>query len=227
VTYVAMYQEWTKGIKRRFADTHRADYPAEVWFSLDRNVNALEMLADMPRGDLLAIGAAFWVDAELLTALAPQSLVRADLVASEGIDVLLDGCALPFKDEAFDAVVCREVIEHVPDDRDLLWEIKRVLRPGGWLYISTPNAFNILPDGVVHVRGYSPLNFLKALATYGFEVIKKRGTIPNIHRALVPLSQEGNTEVLEEFKELAKMWNAHHEQSYYFGTELLALAIKK
>jgi SAM-dependent methyltransferase len=49
-----------------------------------------------------------------------------------------DGLRLPFADDCFDAVICSEVLEHVPDWRGLLAEIERVLRPGGRLCISVP-----------------------------------------------------------------------------------------
>jgi SAM-dependent methyltransferase len=52
--------------------------------------------------------------------------------------VVADAQALPFPDEAFDAVVSVEVIEHVPDGRAMLAECRRVLKPGGWALISTP-----------------------------------------------------------------------------------------
>jgi SAM-dependent methyltransferase len=48
-------------------------------------------------------------------------------------------------DGSVDAVVSSQVIEHLPDDRALAPEIARVLRPGGWFYVSSvirgPHAF--------------------------------------------------------------------------------------
>jgi SAM-dependent methyltransferase len=46
---------------------------------------------------------------------------------------------LPFDDGAFDLVWASEVIEHVPDTARWLSEIRRVLRPGGRLLLTTPN----------------------------------------------------------------------------------------
>jgi dolichol-phosphate mannosyltransferase len=46
---------------------------------------------------------------------------------------------LPFPNESFDAVICSEVIEHVPDGPEVLGEIDRVLRPGGALILGTPD----------------------------------------------------------------------------------------
>lgn len=46
---------------------------------------------------------------------------------------------LPFPDASFECVIAGEIIEHVPDPDELLREIRRVLVPGGFLVISTPN----------------------------------------------------------------------------------------
>jgi len=40
-------------------------------------------------------------------------------------------------DESVDAVVSSQVIEHLPDDRVLAPEIARILKPGGWFYVSS------------------------------------------------------------------------------------------
>ncbi|HWJ45330.1 MAG TPA: class I SAM-dependent methyltransferase [Gaiellaceae bacterium] len=49
------------------------------------------------------------------------------------------------EDESVDAVVSSQVIEHLPDDRVLAPEIARLLKPGGWFYVSSvirgPHAF--------------------------------------------------------------------------------------
>jgi SAM-dependent methyltransferase len=52
--------------------------------------------------------------------------------------VLGDVEAMPFEDDAFGTVVCTEVLEHVPDPRQALAEIRRVLAPGGVLIGSVP-----------------------------------------------------------------------------------------
>jgi ubiquinone/menaquinone biosynthesis C-methylase UbiE len=49
-----------------------------------------------------------------------------------------DVARLPFKDGAFDAVICSEVLEHIQDNRKAVRELIRVLKPGGELVISVP-----------------------------------------------------------------------------------------
>ena len=63
--------------------------------------------------------------------------VSADLESGRAM-VEADLTALPFEDAAFDLVLCSHVLEHVPDDRAALRELRRVLRPGGLAVIQTP-----------------------------------------------------------------------------------------
>jgi 2-polyprenyl-3-methyl-5-hydroxy-6-metoxy-1,4-benzoquinol methylase len=50
---------------------------------------------------------------------------------------------LPFSEESFDVVVAGEVLEHLANPGALLAEAHRVLRPGGTLVGSIPNAFRL------------------------------------------------------------------------------------
>jgi SAM-dependent methyltransferase len=45
---------------------------------------------------------------------------------------------MPFADASFDLVTCLDVIEHTPDDRCTLRELRRVTRPGGTLVVTVP-----------------------------------------------------------------------------------------
>ena len=50
-----------------------------------------------------------------------------------------DKTKLPFENEFFDVVIAGEIIEHIYDTDFFLAEIRRLLKPGGKLLISTPN----------------------------------------------------------------------------------------
>lgn len=60
--------------------------------------------------------------------------------ANFGLDIFcgtLEAAAFP--DKHFDVVILQDTIEHVPDPAGMLREIRRILRTGGALVISTPN----------------------------------------------------------------------------------------
>lgn len=75
---------------------------------------------------------------------------------------------LPFDDESFDAIVSFETVEHTADPLFFLRELRRVLKPGGPLIISTPNKrFHSFgrrtPWNPHHAREFYPGEFLKLL----------------------------------------------------------------
>ena len=89
-------------------------------------------------------------------------------------------------DNSFDVAISTQVIEHVPDDSRMLGEIQRILKPGGYFYVSTVvkkrygvwvyyeggRGFKLDPT---HVREYrSEWEFLDLLERRGFEVIEYR-----------------------------------------------------
>lgn len=74
-----------------------------------------------------------------------------------------DVTQLPVPDAAVDVFVCFETIEHVPDDRAVVREAARILRPGGLFLCSSPNRVLTNPGKSLadrpfnehHVREYS------------------------------------------------------------------------
>ena len=52
---------------------------------------------------------------------------------------LADACNLPFTDNEFDCIVSFETLEHLEDQSGLLKEFRRVLEPGGFALISSPD----------------------------------------------------------------------------------------
>lgn len=66
-----------------------------------------------------------------------------DIDPNAGPDIVADAHALPFGDGSFEVVLSREMLEHVRDPKLVLSEIRRVLVPGGRLYLSTRFLFPI------------------------------------------------------------------------------------
>jgi SAM-dependent methyltransferase len=63
---------------------------------------------------------------------------RRELFPATGL-VAGDVTRLPYADATFDKIILSEVLEHLPDDRSGLLEVRRVLKPGGLLAITVPN----------------------------------------------------------------------------------------
>lgn len=91
---------------------------------------------------------------------------------------------LPFRSEAFDLVLAGEIVEHVPFPDTLIAEADRVLRPGGRMIGSVPNAFRLknrllflsgrwFERDPTHLRHFSP-RMLRSLLSTCFERVDIR-----------------------------------------------------
>jgi SAM-dependent methyltransferase len=82
----------------------------------------------------------------------------------------------------FDAVVLNHVFEHIPEPRELLGELREVLKPDGILYMAMPNERSVAArlfrkywigsDVPRHYYLYGPATLSRLLAEEGFEVIE-------------------------------------------------------
>ncbi|MFH0816511.1 MAG: methyltransferase domain-containing protein [Methanobacteriota archaeon] len=54
------------------------------------------------------------------------------------LDIVCDIASIPEADGSFDAIMCVEVLEHLPDPLLALKEFSRLLRKGGWLILTAP-----------------------------------------------------------------------------------------
>jgi ubiquinone/menaquinone biosynthesis C-methylase UbiE len=68
-----------------------------------------------------------------------------DEEAKKHADLMLaDATALPFPNHSFDFVYSHHMLEHIPETRKALSEMQRVLRPGGFFMVGTPNKNRIM-----------------------------------------------------------------------------------
>lgn len=72
-----------------------------------------------------------------IRAVSGPGYVRLDLAAA-AVDVRGDVTRLPFRSRAFDTIICTHVLEHVPDDRAAMRELRRVLASNGTAVLQVP-----------------------------------------------------------------------------------------
>jgi SAM-dependent methyltransferase len=77
---------------------------------------------------------------------------------------------LPFADESFDGVVMKDLLEHVADPVGLVCEARRVRRPGGLVFASSPDAQRWVWDDYSHRRPFTKKSYRLLFADHGFEV---------------------------------------------------------
>ncbi len=87
------------------------------------------------------------------------------------IDILCDITAIPQPDGSFDAVMCIEVLEHLPAPVDALRELTRLLRPGGTLIVTAPFCSLTHFSPYFFQTGYSRYFYEQWLTEFGLEIV--------------------------------------------------------
>lgn len=84
------------------------------------------------------------------------------------IDYICDAIAIPVESGRFDAVLCTEVIEHVPEPIKVIFEFGRLLRPGGVLILTAPLGSGIHQEPYHYYGGFTPYWYQRFLGEAGF-----------------------------------------------------------
>lgn len=120
------------------------DYPVLV--SLAHAMKALvRQLPVVNAGTALDLGSSVSPYRKLIEA-AGYTMLTLDLTLEHGADVLGSAEHTGLGEEAFDLVLCTQVLEHCDDPWKAMAEIRRVLRPGGHAIVTVPHVWFYHPQ---------------------------------------------------------------------------------
>jgi ubiquinone/menaquinone biosynthesis C-methylase UbiE len=126
--------------------THKSEQARLAELNNLTNASFIEFVEVKETDHVLELGSGLGILAEKISQKLVSGRMTGIEISSEQIAkcppeneklVFIRGDAqdLPFKDNTFDVVYCRYILEHVPDPLRMLQEARRVLKPGGKLFI--------------------------------------------------------------------------------------------
>lgn len=113
------------------------------------------------------------------------------------IDIVSDIVSIPVADASFDAVMCTEVFEHIPEPVAAIKELHRILKPGGFLILTSPFA------SLTH---FAPYHYATGFNRFFYEY-----HLPKAGFDILELSMNGNyfefvAQEIRRIKQVARMY---------------------
>ena len=77
-----------------------------------------------------------------------REFINMDVFPFPEVDIVCDATKMPFKNDTLDGAVSESLLEHVPDAYLIACEMVRVVKPGGYIYVSAPfiHPYHTSPD---------------------------------------------------------------------------------
>jgi ubiquinone/menaquinone biosynthesis C-methylase UbiE len=126
------------------------------------------------------------------------------------INININHKKLPFKNNSLDFIFAKSIIEHLDDPMNFLREANRCLRPGGRIFILTPNwkkSYKIFYNDPTHKSPLSITSINKALLMNNFKIVH-----------------------LRKFRNFPYIWRFFpifsFNHSWFFAKEMIAIAEK-
>jgi ubiquinone/menaquinone biosynthesis C-methylase UbiE len=112
--------------KKKYFD--KAAYFPPIEVELGENVKYLT-------GKILNAGSGTW---RSIDKFVNGQVINQDIINEPGIDIVSPLNKIPVEDEYFDSILCNAVLEHVSNPVEVINELYRVLKKGGYIYLAVP-----------------------------------------------------------------------------------------
>jgi SAM-dependent methyltransferase len=168
-----------------------------LWLYLERETVALR-----PPGRVLQF-APDWASYRRLSRLPGIEYVTADVRRSPLVKRQMDITAIPMADQSVDLVLVSHVLEHVPDDRAAMSEIRRVLKPSGIALLQHPIAKGLVAtdedptvtDPIERERRWGQADHVRMYGTDHYDRLVAAGLTVEV----VPYHERFSPEEVERF----------------------------
>ena len=158
---------WSQGLLEFYEETDSFIYELIVWNRSQIKCTMRRWMLDflhrhrMPKGRILICGDGIGVDS-FFFALSGYEVVSHDvsrygqqfarrLFDDYNVNVHSAETLETFAPESFDAIVSLDVLEHIPSPSDMVRDLSKLLRPGGFFIVSAPFCF-IHPQWATHLK---------------------------------------------------------------------------
>ncbi len=134
-----------------------------------------------------------------------------------------------YSSDSFDVVSLFEVLEHLPNPMDHLWEIHRILKPGGWVYVSVPNFASLERlvfrrwwvglDAPRHLQQFTPKSLHFFLKESGFDAVDVR----SINADKIQMKKHAITYCQESFRYILRDFGLYPQKIVPTAEEIPAM----
>ena len=134
------------------------------------------------KGKVLNAGSGIPVGERDISSHISGELYNLDIFEHELIQITSPLHDIPCADEYFNAVFCNAVIEHVSNPVEVVRELYRILKPGGYLYLAVPflQPEHLCPDDF---QRYTSNGLKKLVEDAGFRLLKTGG-VHNVYHTI-------------------------------------------
>ncbi len=138
--------------------------------------NSLKDAKSFAKGQLLDIGCGKKPYFSLFSS-SVENYIGIDLPRSRSkyVDIYASGLSLPVRSNVMDTVFCTEVLEHVPEPKELTTEVARVLKKGGYLILTAPQVWGLHEAPHDYYR-YTRFGLKYLIEKSGLEVLEIKQT---------------------------------------------------